>query len=62
MNLNNLKPAWQQFRMLNSMQSIDSEEVLSIVERAEDRSISKINVWLINSILFTILTIGCQGG
>lgn len=62
MNLNSLKPAWQQFRLLNSMQSIDKEEILFIIERAEYRRISKIPRYLINSIILTVLIICCQGG
>ena len=62
MNLNNLKPAWQQFRLLNSMQSMNREEILLIIERAEDMSISKIHRYLINSIMFTVLILCCQAG
>ena len=62
MNLNNLKPAWQQFRLLNSMQSMDKEEILFIIERAERVGISKVHKYLINSIVFTVLIICCQGG
>lgn len=62
MSLDNLKPAWQQFRVVNSMQSIDKHEILSIIERAEEISLSKTNRYFINFILFTVLTICCQGG
>jgi hypothetical protein len=62
MNLNNLKPAWQQFRVLNSMQPMDKDEILFIIERAEEMSMSKINSSLINFIMFAILIICCQGG
>ena len=62
MNLDNLKPAWRQFRLVNSMQSMDKEEILFIIERAEEMSISKIHKYLMSSILFTVLTICCQGG
>ena len=62
MNINNLKPAWRQLRVLNSMQSMDKEEILLIIARAEDRSMGKIHRGLINSILFTVVIICCQGG
>jgi hypothetical protein len=62
MNLDNLKPAWRHFRLLNSMQSMDREEILFIIERAEHASIGKIHKCLINSIMFTVLIICCQGG
>jgi hypothetical protein len=62
MNLNNLKPAWQQFRVLNSMQSLDKQEILLMIERAEEISARNINAYLINSFLFAVLIIFCQGG
>jgi len=62
MNLNNLKPAWRQFQLLNSMQSMDKEEILLIIERAEEMSINNIHRYLINAIMFTVLIISCQGG
>ncbi|HEY5825120.1 MAG TPA: hypothetical protein VIT44_12170 [Cyclobacteriaceae bacterium] len=62
MNLNNLKPAWQQFQLVNSMQSLDKEEILFIIEQAEVRSMGKMHRGLIGSLLFTVLTIICQGG
>jgi hypothetical protein len=62
MNLNNLKPAWQQFRVMNSMQSLDKQEILLMIERAEEISARNINTYLINSFLFAVLIIFCQGG
>jgi len=62
MNLNNLKPAWQQFRLLNSMHSMDKEEILFIIEQVEERGISKIHRGMINSIIVVVITIFCQGG
>ncbi len=62
MHLNNLKPAWQQFRILNSMQSLDKEEILSIIQRAEDLNISSRPRFLINICLFVVLIVSCKGG
>ncbi len=62
MNLNNLKPAWRQFRLLNSMQSMDHIEILFIIERAEDVRISKIHKCLLSSVMFIVLIVCCQGG
>ncbi len=62
MNLNNLKPAWRHFRLLNSMQSIDKEDILLMIEQAEDMGISKMDQYLMNAIMFTVVTIFCQGG
>jgi len=61
MNLNNLKPAWQQFRLLNSMQPMGKEEILFIIEEAEGLSINR-NRFLINFIMFAVLIICCHGG
>lgn len=62
MNLDNLKPAWRQFRFLNSMQRIDQEEILCLLERAEGMAVSKANRLLMHTTLFAILTLCCQGG
>lgn len=62
MNLDNLKPSWRQFRLLNSMQLLDQEEILFILERAEGIAISKTNRFLMNPIMFIVLTFCCQGG
>jgi len=62
MNLNNLKPAWRQFQVVNSMQSIDKEEILSIIERAESMTANTINRLLMNSVIIVVLIVCCQGG
>lgn len=62
MNLDNLKPAWRQFRLLNSMQSMEHEEILSIIERSEARAVGRFHRLLANSVLFIILAICSQGG
>lgn len=62
MNLSNLKPAWRQYRLMNSMQSVDHAEVLSIIDRAEGMMVSTTHGYLINSTMFMVLTLFCQGG
>lgn len=62
MNLNNLKPAWQQFRLMNSMQPINQEEILFILEKAEGMVVSRSYRLLLYISLFVVLTFGCQGG
>lgn len=62
MNLNSLKPAWQQFRFLNSMPSMEKDEILFIIERAEEVRVNNTHRYLINTLMFTILIISCQGG
>lgn len=62
MNLNNLKPAWQKFRLVNSMHPMDRGEILFILERAEGMTISKTNRLLMCTIVFVVVTFFCQGG
>ncbi len=62
MNLNNLKPAWQQFQLLNSMQSIDKEEILFIIERDEAKPTGRVHKFLMTSVMLIVLTVCCQGG
>jgi hypothetical protein len=44
------------------MPSLDKQEILLMIERAEEMSVSNINTYVINSILFAVLIIFCQGG
>lgn len=62
MNLNNLKPAWRQFVLFNSMQRMDQDEILFIIERAEGRTTRSLAGFLINTMMFIILTVCCHGG
>ncbi|NOT73553.1 MAG: hypothetical protein HOP08_01405 [Cyclobacteriaceae bacterium] len=62
MNLNNLKPAWRQLVLFNSMQSMDQKDILSIIEQADIRSARRLPGLLINTLMFIILTVCCQGG
>ncbi|MEO7988524.1 MAG: hypothetical protein ABI663_03225 [Chryseolinea sp.] len=62
MNLNNLKPAWRQLRVLNSMQGMNQEEILLILEGTEIMAISKTNRLLMLTIVFMVITFFCQGG
>lgn len=62
MNLNNLKPAWRQFLLLNSMGLTDKEEILLILESTEAVTLSKTNRVLICVSVFIVLTFCCQAG
>ncbi len=62
MNLDDLKPAWRQFRLSNSMQSIQQKEILLMLERAESMAINKTDPLMMNSFMFIVLTTFCQGG
>ncbi len=62
MNLNDLKPAWRQFLLFNSMQPIDQKEILSILERADGRTTRRSAGFLLSTMLFIIVSCCCQGG
>jgi hypothetical protein len=60
MQLNDLESAWKQHKLLNAMHPIESKEILSIIEMAENMNRAKL-VFL-NLVMFIIITIFCQGG
>lgn len=62
MNLENLKPAWRQNVLFNSMDTIDQNELLSIIEKAEYSASRKITRQLATMFMFLILTVCCQAG
>jgi hypothetical protein len=62
MNLNNLKPAWRQLKVLNSMRPMDQKEILSVLEMAEGMAVSKSTRLLMHTLIFIVLTFCCQGG
>jgi hypothetical protein len=62
MNLNNLKPAWRQFILFNSMQRIDEKEILFIIEQADRQTTKRLHRFLTHAILFVVLTVCFQGG
>jgi len=62
MNVNNLKPAWRQFKLLNSIQRVHEEELLLMIESAEGESIFTLQRILIYAVTFIIFTFSFQGG
>lgn len=62
MNLNNLKPAWRQFRLSNSMQVMNQKEIIHLLESAERRTEGHSYGLTMNAIMFILLTLCCQGG
>lgn len=62
MSLNELKPAWKQFKLIHSLPAISEEEILRILEEAESKTSSKKHVLLLNTIIFLVLTLLFQGG
>lgn len=62
MRLNNLKPAWKQLKILNAMQPMESEEILSIIEGSENVDKTKLKRILLDLAMFIAITIFFQGG
>ena len=62
MKLDNLKPAWRQYRLMNALQPIQEKEILSIIEHADPMVTTKSYRMIINMALFIALIIFCQGG
>lgn len=62
MHLNNLKTAWQQLKIINAMPSIESNEILSIIEESENVDNLKLQRLLFDLGMFIFITFICQGG
>jgi hypothetical protein len=62
MHLNNLKLAWKQLKIMNAIQLIESNEILSIIEKPEKMNNIKIQRFLFGLGMFIFITIFCQGG
>jgi len=62
MQLNNLESAWRQLKLLNSMDHIESRELLAIIENPSNSNTGKLQRLVFNMIMFIILTIVCQSG
>lgn len=60
MHLDHLKPAWKQFKLLNAQQSIESEEILSIIAYAEELKPNRLRRVLWSMFIFIIITLFCQ--
>ena len=62
MHLNNLKPAWKQLKIMNAIQLIESNEILSIIEEPENMNNIKLQRFLFGLIMLIFITFFCQGG
>ncbi len=62
MLLNNLKTAWKQLKIINTIPPIESNEILSIIEEHENLNNNKIYRVLYRLVIFFFMTILCQGG
>ncbi len=62
MNIDNLKQAWKQQKVLNAMEYIDSNEILSIIEETQSEKTIKLKRFCYGLVVFILLTFFCQGG
>lgn len=62
MNLDNLKPAWRRFQLLNTMRPTDPQEIMVILDRAEGLTMSKSNRFVMFIAMVIVLTFCSQGG
>lgn len=62
MELNNLESAWRQIKLLNTMDHIESSELLAIIENPNNANTGKLQRLVFNMIMFIVLTIVCQSG
>ena len=62
MYLSNLKIAWKQLKIMNAVQLIESNEILSIIEKPENINNFKLHRFLIGLAMFIFMVIFCQGG
>ena len=62
MHLDNLKTTWKQMKIINAIQLIESNEILSIIEEPENLNRAKKQRILFGLVIFFLITLFCQGG
>jgi hypothetical protein len=62
MQLENFNPAWRQLKLLNAMQHVGANEILAIIEDAENTDSPKFPRVLFTLVMFVVVTVFCQGG
>jgi hypothetical protein len=62
MQFDNLKPAWQQIKLLSTMHPLDATEILSMIEHPESIEKTKLQKGLYTLFMFLVIAIFCQGG
>ena len=60
MHLNDLKPAWQQLKLMSSLDHQESNVILAILENAEEKNKARSHKVLLNTFMFIIITLFCQ--
>ena len=63
MNLDELMPAWQQYKLQNSLEGLNHQAVLRIIDQADQEvHTHKLFRLAANVTMFLMLLICCQGG
>ncbi|MEQ9165520.1 MAG: hypothetical protein RLO12_04635 [Fulvivirga sp.] len=62
MNLNNLKSTWKRSVFLNTLDSLNEQFILDIIEQHERYNNRRLPRLVLNASMFIILTACCQGG
>ena len=62
MNINNLKPAWRQLKLLHSLDAMDQKEIIQLIEPREGLVTGRAYKVFSNYALFLFLMLCCQGG
>ena len=61
MQLNEFKSTWQQLKVINSLEPVVPQDILTIIDDASSQSVSKRQL-LVNIAMFIALVMICQGG
>lgn len=62
MLLNNLKPAWTQLKQMQTMEPLDTNTILAVIDPPVVNTYSRLQSVLLSFIMFVVLTMVCQGG
>lgn len=62
MNIDKLKPAWMQYKLENSMDKLDRDTILGIIEAPEPMVYPLSKFTMLNACVMVFMMICCQGG
>lgn len=62
MNLNRLKPSWDQFKAINGLMDIDESEILSCIEPKTNSSIKVFSKRVVQNIFIYAMILALGGG
>ncbi|MEL6535562.1 MAG: hypothetical protein AAFQ98_09140 [Bacteroidota bacterium] len=61
MNLNDLRPAWRQYKLMNAMDPLDAGEILTLIDGVENGQETKMRRVVLALIMFITITFIFQG-